>query len=122
MADHHGETIVVLELKDKRIELGEIEFLLYASFVIRCKKEVEWLDYRTFDPVYLEFILAVDLPYLTGTCREKKYLRELKVFVGEGECVAIEDSRHYNMIQSGNIPELEVTTNLSNQTYDESLL
>lgn len=168
--------------KKLNINLNEIDFLVFTSFIIRCKKEIEWieikqlsgkkfvfskkielvylvvekditivykykeyklsreefgefveyiynaiqnyksipeLNYRTLDPVFFEYMFAVDLPYLTNISFEQKYLDELSIFVNEKEQVKIPDSKYYKMVQSGDIPNIKTHTNLIGQSHEE---
>lgn len=83
------------------------------------KFPIEGLDYNTIDGVYMEYMLAVDLPYLYRVKEDEIYVKDLLVFSKDFALNPLSKSEHLKFLKKEIILDFQTRTNLHNQTHEE---
>lgn len=111
---------IIIKLKGKSYFFDNCEFSKYIDYVyslINNEYSIPGVDYRTFDEVFLEHMLAADIPYMYKSSIEELYLEELRVYTFSKKILPLNESEHYLMVKNNRYVDICTRTNLFNQSH-----
>ena len=109
-------------LQGKRYDFAPDSFATYADYLYQMldtSRHFPALDYRKLDPVFMEYMLSVDLPYLYAVKSEEVYLDDLHIYVSNNTSQRIADSKYFEMMKGEQIQNTLTKTNLNQQSHEE---
>jgi len=113
---------ISIVLQGKQYCFSSGDFTEYTEYLYQMLNTVHGFpdfDYHNLDPVFMEYMLCVDLPYLYAVKNEEIYLDDLRIYSGETESQQIKESKYFEMMKGEQIQNTITKTNLNQQTHEE---
>lgn len=111
---------IIINIKENLYSFQKEEYYEYVDNIyslLSADYSIPNVDYKTFDEVFFEHMLAFDIPYLYKCSIEEVYLDELRVYSFNKKYLPVNISDYYMMIKNNKYVDICTRTNLINQSH-----